>query len=106
MHEIQMLILVMAAGIFLGMAYFIGLWWTIRLGLNARRPALLFAGSWLLRTGLTLAGFYLLANNHGQRLLIGLLGFVIGRLIVTHFIEASSVRIHLSAKETSHAPES
>jgi len=70
------------AGSALGMFFFGGLWWTVRRSLTARQPALWVAGSLLLRMGITLGGFYLVAGAHWQRLLACLLGFVMARALV------------------------
>jgi F1F0 ATPase subunit 2 len=83
MNEWLTLALAGMAGLLLGAIFFGGLWWTVRLGVASRRPALLFAGSLLLRTVIVVAGFYLLGDGHWQRLLACLCGFVIARFIVT-----------------------
>jgi F1F0 ATPase subunit 2 len=75
------------AGVFLGAFFFGGLWWTVRTGVAAKRPALLFLGSLLLRTGITVAGFYFVSGGHWQRLLAGLLGFAMVRFIVTRLAD-------------------
>ena len=46
------------------------------------RPALWFFGSMLLRTSVTLAGFYFVGREDWQRWLLCLLGFVLARLLV------------------------
>lgn len=70
------------AGAALGLGFFLGLWWTIRHGTRANHPALWFIGSFVLRTGLVLAGFYYLADGQWQRLIAALVGFVIVRIIL------------------------
>ena len=90
--------LVCAAGGLLGAFFFGGLWWTVRKGLSAKQPALLFLGSSLLRTGVVLAGFYVVSAQQWQRLLLCLLGFVAARFAVTWLPEASP------AQEDRHAP--
>ena len=84
MNEAATLALASGAGVLLGAAFFGGLWCTVRRGLSSRRPALLFLGSLLLRTGVVLAGFHLVAGGRWSRLLACLLGFVVARIIVTH----------------------
>lgn len=91
------------AGILLGAVFFGGLWWTVLEGVSARQPALWFGVSLLLRTGITLAGFYFVAGASWQRLLACLLGFVIARLAVTRFARAPGSAAH-SAEEAGHAP--
>jgi F1F0 ATPase subunit 2 len=83
--------------------FFGGLWWTIRKGLSSTQPALWFIGSLLLRTCLTLAGFYVVSDGQWERLLACLLGFTIARPIVTRL---SGLAEHPSrpGQEPSHAP--
>ncbi|MEO6750815.1 MAG: ATP synthase subunit I [Opitutus sp.] len=70
------------AGVVLGTIFYGGLWWTVRRGVSARRPALWFIGSLLLRLGLVATGFYLVGAGHWQRLLPCLLGFILARILV------------------------
>jgi len=70
-------------GALLGVFFFAGLWWTVRKIESSKQVALLFLGSMLLRTFVVLLGFYFLLGDNWQRLLAGLLGFVIARIIVT-----------------------
>jgi F1F0 ATPase subunit 2 len=93
----------LGTGMVLGAVFFGGLWWTVREGVACRRPALLFLGSFLLRTGVALAGLYFVAGGHWRRLLAGLLGFVIARLIVTKLAGAPAVPRTSPAKEAGHA---
>jgi len=83
MHSAYPLILALAAGMVLGTLFFGGLWWTVRKGVSSKCPALWFLGSWVLRTGVVLAGFYVISDSHWDRLLAALLGFIIARLLVT-----------------------
>ena len=96
-------------GVVLGAILFGGLWWTIRLGAVSRRPALVFVGSVLVRTSITLAGFYFVAAGHWDRLLACLLGFVIARLVVTTLTGPPVVpqtSASKPAKEADHASQS
>jgi F1F0 ATPase subunit 2 len=83
MSELMQLTLALLAGMLLGALFFGGLWWSVEKGLASPRPALWFVGSLLLRTGLVLLGFYLVAADDWKRLLACLLGFISARLIVT-----------------------
>jgi F1F0 ATPase subunit 2 len=83
MSDAPTLILALLAGALLGALYFAGLWWTIRMGLSSRRPALLFLGSLLLRTLIAVAGFYFISRGDLRRLLACLLGFFLARILVT-----------------------
>ena len=72
----------LAAGLGLGLAYFGGLWLTVRRVATTRRPVLLFAGSFVLRTALVVAGMYLVMNGSWQRMLACLAGFIIVRQVM------------------------
>ncbi|GAB6040401.1 N-ATPase subunit AtpR [Endothiovibrio diazotrophicus] len=98
------LISAVAAGLLLGAFFFGGLWWTVRKGLTARQPALLFSASLLLRGTVAVAGFYLLGDGHWQRLLAGLLGFFMARLLITRFAGPPAEPRDAAAKEAGHAP--
>ncbi len=104
MNEWLMLALTGMAGLLLGAIFFGGLWWTVRLGVASRRPALLFLGSLLLRTVVVVAGFYFVGDGHWQRLLACLFGFVIARIIVTRFAGPPLEHYNTPAKEAGHAP--
>jgi F1F0 ATPase subunit 2 len=88
MNETLGLALALVAGILLGAIFFGGLWWTVREGFSSKQPALWFFGSGLLRTSTVLAGFYLVAHGHWERLLVCLFGFVTARVIVTQLSRA------------------
>jgi F1F0 ATPase subunit 2 len=77
------LLLALLGGALLGVFFFAGLWWTVRKMESSKQVALLFLGSMLLRTSVVILGFYFILGDNWQRLLAGLLGFIIARLIVT-----------------------
>ena len=103
MNEVLLLALSLLAGLLLGAIFFGGLWWTVRKGVSSEQPAFWFFGSLLLRTSITLAGFYFIGRGHWERLLGCLLGFVIARLIVTRLTRAVEKTPYL-VREASHAP--
>jgi F1F0 ATPase subunit 2 len=70
-------------GALLGLFFFAGLWWTVRKLTSSKHVALLFLSSMLLRTGIVVLGFYFILGDNWQRLLAGLLGFIIARIIIT-----------------------
>jgi F1F0 ATPase subunit 2 len=98
MNEILHVLPALIAGMLLGAMFFGGLWWTVRKGVSSTRPALWFFGSLLLRTSMTLVGFYVVSDGHWERLLVCLLGFTIARLIATRL-----TRIRVT-EEAGHAP--
>lgn len=106
MHELQALMPALAAGLGLGVFFFAGLWWTVRRGISSPHPALWFCGSLLLRTGIALLGFYLVAGDDWQQLLASLLGFVIARFIVTRLSKPPVARYQAPEQEDVHAPQS
>ncbi|MGB8432953.1 MAG: ATP synthase subunit I [Burkholderiales bacterium] len=104
MNEVLTLALALVAGLLLGAIFFGGLWWTVRKAISSKRPALLFLGSLLLRTGIVIAGFYVFSDGHWQRLLACLLGFAIARFIVTRLAGPPLEHYGAPAQEPGHAP--
>ena len=76
------LLIALLEGALLGVFFFAGLWWTVRKIESSKQVALLFLGSMLLRTSVVILGFYFILGDNWQRLVAGLLGFVIARIIV------------------------
>ena len=104
MNETLTLMQACVAGGGLGAIFFGGLWWSVRRGTASRRPVFWFLGSMLLRMGIVLTGFYLVADGQWQRLLICLLGFVMARFVVTRLSRPSEQGPTCPAREPSHAP--
>ena len=77
------LLLALVAGLLLGLVFFGGLWWTVRRGLTARHPALLFVGSLVLRMAVAVGGFWWVSDGQWDRLLACLVGFLVARLVIT-----------------------
>ena len=104
MNETLTLILVWLSGVVLGALFFGGLWWTVNRGVSSKRPALLFLGSQLLRTGVALAGFYVVSDGHWERLLLCLLGFVMARWVVTFRLRSGQARLPRPSGESQTRP--
>lgn len=104
MNEALPLALPAMTGLLLGAFFFGGLWWTVRLGVTSRRPALLFLGSLLLRTVVVVAGFYLIGAGQWQRFLACLLGFVIARFIIIRLTGLPHESVTVPLKEGGDAP--
>jgi F1F0 ATPase subunit 2 len=81
------------AGLCIGMMFFTALWWTIQRAATFRQPGILFAGSFLLRTALALAGFYLVGKGSWPRLVLCLVGFIVGRTLVKRYLHQNSLMI-------------
>src|SRR5258707_12288271 len=86
MSEPLALLLAAAAGGTLGAFFFGGLWWAVRRGMRSKRTALWFLASTLARTGIALAGFYLVGGDSWKRLLLCLCGFLMARAAVTSLV--------------------
>jgi F1F0 ATPase subunit 2 len=83
MNELPAMILSLLAGVLLGTLFFGGLWWTVQRGVRSKTPAILFAGSLLLRTATALTGFYFVSHGNWRRLLACLFGFFVARVLIT-----------------------
>jgi F1F0 ATPase subunit 2 len=78
-----MLILALLEGILIGFVFFGGLWWTVRRGVISEHPASLFFGSLLVRTTVAVVAFYFVSMEGWQPLTACLIGFVIGRILIS-----------------------
>lgn len=88
MSEKSDLILAVLAGLLIGAIFFGGLWWTIQKGFSSPHPAIWFTGSLLLRTAITVTGFYFISRGDWRRLVASLLGFILARMIVMRLTRA------------------
>lgn len=70
------------AGTVIGGFYFAGLWWTVRLLPRVRHTTAWVAGSFVLRAGLSLLGFYGVLQGGWPMLAAGLGGFIMVRIAV------------------------
>lgn len=104
MNEPLTLVLAWVAGGALGALFFGGLWWTVQKGTSSPRPAPWFLGSMLLRTGAALVGFYFICGGRWERMVLGLVGFLMARVAVTWLTRPSREPQIRAAKEVSHAP--
>jgi F1F0 ATPase subunit 2 len=104
MNEFLSLVVAAATGALLGAFFFGGLWWTIRRAISSDQPALWFFGSLLLRTSITLTGFYFVGQEYWERWLLCLLGFVLARLVAGWLTRLSGDNQSGPAQETSYAP--
>ena len=77
------MILSFFCGIAFSLFFFGGLAWTIKRGLNARNPALIFFFSFVIRFGVVLIGLLLVSAGQIERIAACLAGFLITRPFVT-----------------------
>jgi F1F0 ATPase subunit 2 len=90
------LILSFAAGLLLGALFYGGLWWTVQRIPAAGRPAPLILGSFVVRTALVLAGFFLLLRGGGAawlRLLAALGGIMAVRLFMIYKVRPKAAAV-------------
>lgn len=80
------IVLALLVGALFGLFYFAGLWWTVRQLVSSQHVALLFLCSMLFRTSAIVLGFYFFLGDSWQKILLGLLGFIVVRLLTTRFI--------------------
>jgi F1F0 ATPase subunit 2 len=106
MSDAVTFLLATGAGGVLGGLFFGGLWWTVRRALASKHAALWFLSSLLLRTGITVGGFYFVSSGQWLRLLACLIGFTIARFIVVRLAGSPLERGTSSAEEVGHAPQS
>jgi F1F0 ATPase subunit 2 len=96
MHDVPMVALAAGVGLLLGAVFFGGLWWTVRAVISSRRAPIWLVGGLALRTGIVLAGFYLVGHGDWQRLVACLVGFLVARVLIT-----TMTRL---APQATHAP--
>jgi len=73
------------AGLVLGAIFYGGLWWTVR-RISAGAAGLWLVGSFLVRTLLALAGFYVVARGAWAGAAVWLAGFIVARIAVTRIV--------------------
>lgn len=104
MSEIGPFVLAWLVGLLLGGIFFGGLWWTVRVIMVGKRAAAWLIGSLLLRMGIALTGFYLVAREHWQYLLLCVVGFMMARAIVKWLTGLSADQRSLQGSESKNAP--
>jgi F1F0 ATPase subunit 2 len=68
------------AGVALGAAFFVALWWTTRRAVRSRHAALLMIASFAVRMGAVIVAFALLAQLGWQPVAAAMLGFIAARV--------------------------
>ena len=82
MNEMLIYLIVLIAGLLLGIFFFGGLWWTTHKGMTSKHPALWFLGSIVVRLAVTVLVLYAIGKDHWGRMLLCLAGFIVSRFIV------------------------
>lgn len=91
------------SGALLGVFYFGGLWWTVRKLISTQYPSSLFLLSVLFRTSFVVVGFYLILGDNWLRLIVGLLGFMLVRILATRHIRQTE-QFNTAERETNYEP--
>ena len=104
MSDARTLVIGWAAGIGLGALFFGGLWWTVQRAVSSAQPALWFAASLLLRTGVVLAGLYWVSGGHWERMVACLVGVVMARVVVMRVTRPSGEHGIGRVPEANRAP--
>jgi F1F0 ATPase subunit 2 len=101
MNTMLLLTASFASGALLGLAFFWGLWATVKQLGQKRHPVLMILGSLVLRFGLVLIGFYLLTQHGGwQPVLSAAVGFTLIRVIMVHRLRPATPVAKKSKKES------
>lgn len=89
MHDLLWLFPALLGGVVLSLVMVGGLWWTLRRLPSVRWPALFALASFWTRLALTVVALYLITAGDWQRGLAALLGFLIGRTVLLHWLGQS-----------------
>lgn len=90
----------LVGGAAVSVVYFGALWLTVQRMMDANRPALVFATSFLIRVTFALGAFYLIADGRWQRLAVALAGFILVRLVVVRRYLPVEQEIMTAGEET------
>jgi F1F0 ATPase subunit 2 len=104
MNEALVLVSACIAGGVLGAIFFGGLWWTVRMGITSKQPALWFFGSLLVRMSIALTGFYAISGSRWDRMTACLAGFLLARMAIMRITAAFAGDASRHHTEANHAP--
>ena len=82
MIEVTQLVISLAVGVVLGMAYFGGLWWTVARLDRVHKPALFFLFSLTIRLACLLSAYFLILQLGILPLMFSLVGLLLARIVV------------------------
>jgi F1F0 ATPase subunit 2 len=83
----------LAGGAAIGILFFGGLWLTVKKSLASKTPALWLIGSFLLRSAVTIVGFYFLSGNDWKKMVVCLIGFIIARTFMKQKIQLTKIKL-------------
>jgi F1F0 ATPase subunit 2 len=94
MNEKLLTIFAAPAGLVTGCLFFGGLYFTVKRGLTASNPVFWFLPSFIIRIGLTLAGFWFFSSGSWERLMLCFAGFMTARFFITKFLTYPKEETH------------
>ena len=103
MSDYMTLLFALLSGAVLGLFFFFGLWWTVQKLSETKHVAIWFMSSFLIRTLVVVMGFYFILGDSWQRLLAGLLGFIIARMLVIKITRVVK-KANVLTETIDHAP--
>lgn len=86
MNEIIQFVFMLTSGFVLGVLFFGGLWFTVKKSVSVKNPVLWIFGSFIVRMGIVLLGFYYLIQFGWHAMFLGLFGLIMARFITMYFI--------------------
>jgi F1F0 ATPase subunit 2 len=102
MNEISNMVLPFIVGWLLGILFFGGLWFTVKKLTASKIPALLVLGSFIVRVGIVLIGFYFIGSGDWKKLIVCLIGFIVARFAVIHYTKSMDEKIVQIKKGAHH----
>lgn len=102
MNEIVIMLLALLAGFVLGVVFFGGLWLTVKNGLQSKKSALVFTGSFIIRMVILLVSFYFIVQLGWENAVVCLAGFIIARFVVIRLTKQMDQTVVDYTKETQH----
>lgn len=103
MIDIVDILIALLTGSLLGAFYFRGLWWTVQKLISTEYPSSIFLLSVLFRTSFVILGFYLILGDNWLRLIVGLVGFMLVRILATRHI-LQTEQFNTAERETNYEP--
>jgi F1F0 ATPase subunit 2 len=82
MNPVLLLLMSFLGGALLGVFYFNSLWKTVKKVTDEGRQGMFMITGYFIRTGIVLAGFYLIMSGRWERMVAALAGFIIAREIM------------------------
>ena len=104
MNDWQDVAVTFVAGLGLGTMFFVGLWITVKKALKSSMPSTWILGSFFFRIALVMLGLYYIGLGNWQKILVCVAGFILARVVVTHFTKPKKADILEARKEITHEP--